>query len=102
MIETTRRQIRIDGEPRIVMSGEVHYFRVARAEWGQRLDLLVEAGCDTVASYIPWIFHELPDGTHRRHRRDPARARHRRVHRPRAPRRGCASSRGPGRSSWPS
>ena len=62
MIETTHRQLRIDGEPRIVMSGEVHYFRVARAEWGQRLDLLVEAGCDTVASYIPWIFHELPDG----------------------------------------
>ncbi len=63
MIETTRRQIRIDGEPSIVMAGEVHYFRVARAEWGQRLDLLIEAGCDTVASYIPWIFHELPDGT---------------------------------------
>lgn len=63
MIETVRRQIRIDGEPSIVMSGEVHYFRVARAEWAQRLDLLVESGCDTVASYIPWIFHELPDGT---------------------------------------
>ncbi|WP_256793260.1 beta-galactosidase [Terrabacter sp. Ter38] len=63
MIETVQRQIRIDGEPVIVMSGEVHYFRVARAEWGQRLDLLVEAGCDTVASYIPWIFHELPDGS---------------------------------------
>lgn len=63
MIETVHRQIRIDGEPRIVMSGEVHYFRVARAEWGQRLDLLVEAGCETVASYIPWIFHELPDGS---------------------------------------
>ena len=63
MIETVCRQIRIDGEPVVVMSGEVHYFRVARAEWGQRLDLLVEAGCDTVASYIPWLFHELPDGT---------------------------------------
>ena len=63
MIETTRRQLRIDGEPCLVMSGEVHYFRVARAEWGQRLDLLVEAGCDTVASYIPWVFHELPDGS---------------------------------------
>lgn len=62
MIEIAQRQIRIDGEPRIVMAGEVHYFRVARAEWGQRLDLLVEAGCDTVATYIPWIFHELPDG----------------------------------------
>lgn len=32
MIETVQRQIRIDGEPVIVMSGEVHYFRVARAE----------------------------------------------------------------------
>ncbi|MEW1952049.1 beta-galactosidase [Terrabacter sp. NPDC080008] len=63
MIEITQRQIRIDGEPRIVMGGEVHYFRVARAEWGQRLDLLREAGCDTVATYIPWIFHELPDRT---------------------------------------
>ncbi|GAA5035341.1 beta-galactosidase [Terrabacter aeriphilus] len=63
MIEISQRQILIDGEPRIVMSGEVHYFRVARAEWSQRLDLLVEAGCDTVATYIPWIFHELPDGT---------------------------------------
>ena len=63
MIDITRREIRIDGRPSIVMSGEVHYFRVAREEWGQRLDLLVEAGCDTVASYIPWLFHELPDGT---------------------------------------
>ena len=63
MIEISRREIRIDGTPSIVMSGEVHYFRVAREEWAQRLDLLVEAGCDTVASYIPWLFHELPDGT---------------------------------------
>ena len=102
MIEISQRQIRIDGEPRIVMAGEVHYFRVARAEWGQRLDLLLEAGCDTVASYIPWICHELPDGTHRRHRRDPARAGRRRVHRPRRRRRACAFSPGPGRSSWPS
>jgi len=63
MIDITRREIRIDGRPSIIMSGEVHYFRVARAEWEQRLDLLVQAGCDTVASYIPWLFHELPDGT---------------------------------------
>ena len=34
------------------MSGEVHYFRVARDEWEQRLDLVVEAarrsGADAV------------------------------------------------------
>ena len=63
MIQTKDRQLLIGGQPRIVMAGEVHYFRVAREEWGQRLDLLVEAGCDTVASYIPWIVHELPDGS---------------------------------------
>ena len=63
MIELTRKQVVIDGTPRIVMAGEVHYFRVARDEWEQRLDLVVEAGLTAVASYIPWIYHELPDGT---------------------------------------
>lgn len=63
MIELSRKQIRIDGEPRVVMAGEIHYFRVAREEWGHRLDLAVEAGLTAVASYIPWLFHELPDGT---------------------------------------
>ena len=63
MIELRDKQLVIDGVPRLVMAGEVHYFRVPREEWGQRLDLLVEAGCTAVASYIPWIWHELPDGT---------------------------------------
>lgn len=63
MIDVRDKQILIDGEPRLVMAGEVHYFRVAREEWEQRLDLVVEAGCTAVASYIPWLFHELPDGS---------------------------------------
>ncbi|GAA2114002.1 beta-galactosidase [Actinomadura alba] len=63
MIEITDKQIVIDGEPRVVMAGEIHYFRVAREEWEQRILLLKEAGCNAVASYIPWLWHELPDGT---------------------------------------
>ena len=63
MIEVRRKQILLDGRPRIVMSGEVHYFRVPREQWEQRLDLVVECGLDTVASYIPWLLHELPDGS---------------------------------------
>jgi beta-galactosidase len=63
VIELTAKQVVVDGTPRIVMAGEVHYFRVAREEWAQRLDLVVEAGLTAVASYIPWIYHELPDGT---------------------------------------
>ncbi|MDF2145585.1 beta-galactosidase [Knoellia sp. p5-6-4] len=63
MIEYRAKQLLIDGEPRVVMAGEVHYFRVAREEWEQRILLLKEAGCTAVASYIPWLFHQLPDGS---------------------------------------
>ncbi len=63
MIEIRNRQLVIDGSPRVVMCGEVHYFRVAREEWGDRVRSLKEAGCTAVASYIPWLWHELPDGT---------------------------------------
>jgi len=63
MIELRNRRFVVDGRPTMVMAGEVHYFRVPRAEWAQRLDLLVEIGCTCVASYIPWLFHELPDAT---------------------------------------
>ncbi|GAA2009770.1 beta-galactosidase [Nakamurella flavida] len=57
------KQIRLDGRPVMVLAGEIHYFRLDRADWSDRLDLLVAAGADTVASYIPWVVHELPDGT---------------------------------------
>lgn len=62
-VQITHRRILMDGEPTLVMAGEVHYFRVPRQEWGDRLDLLAEVGCTCVASYIPWLWHELPDGT---------------------------------------
>lgn len=56
-------RILIDGEPRMVLACEVHYFRVPRDEWADRLVAAREAGLNAVASYIPWIWHELPDGT---------------------------------------
>ncbi|MFC4012567.1 beta-galactosidase [Nonomuraea purpurea] len=59
----SRRRILIDGTPSLVMAGEVHYFRLPRREWASRLDWLLDAGCNAVASYMPWLVHELPDGT---------------------------------------
>jgi len=53
----------VDGEPRVVLAGEVHYFRLARAEWESRIRAAADAGLNTIASYIPWIWHELPDGS---------------------------------------
>jgi beta-galactosidase len=62
MVEVHRKRIVIDGRARILLSGEVHYFRLDRADWADRIDALAAAGCDTVASYIPWLCHETPDG----------------------------------------
>ncbi|WP_020576004.1 beta-galactosidase [Actinopolymorpha alba] len=63
MIEIRRKRILVDGSPRILLSGEIHYFRLERDDWPDRLDKLLAAGCDTVASYIPWLCHEKKDGT---------------------------------------
>lgn len=62
-VELRDRRILVGGTPRVLRAGEVHYFRLEREGWRRRLELLREAGADTVASYVPWGVHELADGT---------------------------------------
>lgn len=62
MIEIREKTIRIDGKPRLLISGEVHYFRLPRDQWRDRLEKLKAAGGNTVASYIPWLCHEPEKG----------------------------------------
>jgi beta-galactosidase len=47
----------------LVLSGEIHYFRLGADEWADRLDAAVATGLNTVATYVPWLVHELADGT---------------------------------------
>lgn len=61
-VRLERRRLLVDGVPRVLMAGEVHYFRLHRRDWADRLDKLVAAGCDTVASYMPWLVHETASG----------------------------------------
>ncbi|MBV9789468.1 MAG: beta-galactosidase [Chloroflexi bacterium] len=58
MVELKDKQLLIDGEPRLIMCGEIHYFRLRRDEWQDRIDKLKAAGCNAVASYVPWLCHE--------------------------------------------
>jgi len=62
-IEIRERKILIDGTPKMVLAGEVHYFRLAPEDWLDRLEKLEANGLDTVATYIPWVWHELEDGS---------------------------------------
>jgi beta-galactosidase len=61
-VRLERRRILVDGRPRILMAGEVHYFRLHREDWADRLDKLVASGCDAAAVYMPWLVHETADG----------------------------------------
>ncbi|MFF0724753.1 beta-galactosidase [Streptomyces sp. NPDC004134] len=56
------KQIHIDGEPALVLGGEIHYFRLKRGDWQSRLDRARAAGLNAIATYIPWMWHETPDG----------------------------------------
>jgi len=51
-----------NGKTRLVLSGEVQYFRTPRRYWRTVLDRLKEAHCDTLSTYIPWSWHELSEG----------------------------------------
>jgi beta-galactosidase len=62
MIELRDKQILIEGEPRLIVGGEIHYFRIGRDEWQDRIDKLKAAGGNAVASYIPWLCHEVREG----------------------------------------
>ncbi len=48
----------LGGEPFIVRSGAIHYFRVPREYWRDRLLKLKECGFNTVETYVPWNLHE--------------------------------------------
>ncbi len=56
------RSFMIDGERRLFLSGELHYFRLPRTEWKQALVLAQQAGLNAISTYIPWNFHEPQEG----------------------------------------
>ncbi len=62
MVTLHNKQILINGKPKLILCGEIHYFRLPRTAWQDRIDKLKEAGFNAVASYIPWICHEQEEG----------------------------------------
>lgn len=55
----------LDGTPIKIISGAFHYFRTVPEYWRDRLEKLVNMGCNTVETYIPWNFHETNRGEFR-------------------------------------
>jgi beta-galactosidase len=54
-------QFWLDDQPQLIQAGEFHYFRTPADQWAQRLGLLQGAGFNTVATYIPWLWHQVDE-----------------------------------------
>lgn len=61
-VEIRAGRLLVDGVPRFLLSGEVHYFRIARRDWPNRLATMKRAGFDAVSTYVPWRWHEIRPG----------------------------------------
>ncbi|XP_048836279.1 beta-galactosidase-1-like protein 2 isoform X2 [Brienomyrus brachyistius] len=55
-------QFTLDGEPIRILGGSIHYFRVPRAYWSDRLLKMKACGINTLTTYVPWNLHEPERG----------------------------------------
>ncbi|HSV09801.1 MAG TPA: beta-galactosidase [Hanamia sp.] len=51
-----------DGKPIQIHSGEMHFARVPKAYWKQRLEMIKAMGLNTVATYVFWNYQETAPG----------------------------------------
>ncbi|GIE74269.1 beta-galactosidase [Actinoplanes philippinensis] len=56
-ISLTNRYLSRDGVPVIPVSGEMHYSRVPRERWAERLRQMKAGGVTVVATYVFWLHH---------------------------------------------
>ncbi len=51
-----------DGKPIQIHSGEMHYARIPKPYWRQRLQMMKAMGLNAVATYVFWNYHETEPG----------------------------------------
>ncbi len=56
------KEFLLNGAPYKIMSGAMHYFRIPREYWRDRLLKLKECGLNTLETYIAWNMHEPKEG----------------------------------------
>ncbi|XP_028277309.1 beta-galactosidase-1-like protein 2 [Parambassis ranga] len=55
-------QFTLEGEPFCILGGSIHYFRVPRAYWRDRLMKMKACGINTLTTHVPWSLHEPKRG----------------------------------------
>ncbi|GAB2832365.1 glycoside hydrolase family 35 protein [Ferruginibacter profundus] len=57
-----KTQFILDGKPFQVISGEMHPARIPAQYWRQRIQMAKAMGCNTIAAYFFWNYHEIKEG----------------------------------------
>ena len=52
----------LDGKPFQIISGELHPARIPKQYWRHRIQMTKAMGCNTIAAYIFWNYHEKTPG----------------------------------------
>ena len=53
----------LDGKPFQIISGEMHPARIPKQYWLHRIQMAKAMGCNTIAAYIFWNYHESSPGS---------------------------------------
>jgi hypothetical protein len=61
-VKINSKQLQVGDQTIPLLSGEVHYWRLEPDAWRPSLARVREMGLSTVATYICWDYHQLPDG----------------------------------------
>lgn len=61
-VEFKNRSVIIDGKPVQIISGAMHYFRVPREYWRDRMEKAVQLGLNGIETYMCWNLHERTEG----------------------------------------
>uniref|UniRef100_A0A3B3VQC3 Beta-galactosidase n=1 Tax=Poecilia latipinna TaxID=48699 RepID=A0A3B3VQC3_9TELE len=57
-LNTNSSQFTLEEKPFCILGGSVHYFRVPRPYWRDRLMKMVACGINTLTTYVPWSLHQ--------------------------------------------
>uniref|UniRef100_A0A8C6STL0 Beta-galactosidase n=1 Tax=Neogobius melanostomus TaxID=47308 RepID=A0A8C6STL0_9GOBI len=61
-LQANTSQFTLEGKPFRILGGSIHYFRVPRAYWEDRLLKMKACGINTLTTYVPWNLHEPERG----------------------------------------
>ncbi|MBO3842782.1 MAG: beta-galactosidase [Candidatus Brockarchaeota archaeon] len=62
VVDFDENSLRINGKPVFIYSGEIHYFRVPRELWEDRLIKMKRAFLNSATIYFAWNWHEKEEG----------------------------------------